>query len=137
MYNPKIGIGNKYFNNSRDNLTINNKNSAILSLKLFLLLAIFFVSLSLISAAQINFIRAENSSDFSQGETLIAKLSGNFIDKPANDNIFFYRGHVRIPMVYEISEMNDDFYIYAMTVGKTSGNYSLSIENVRYMTGAQ
>ena len=137
MYNPKIGIGNKYFNNSRDNLTINNKNSAILSLKLFLLLAIFFVSLSLISAAEINFIRAENSSGFSQGEALIAKLSGNFIDKPANDNIFFYRGHVRIPMVYEISEMNDDFYIYALLIGKSQGNYSLALENVRYMTGAQ
>src|SRR3989338_2773198 len=137
MYNPKIGIGNKYFNNSRDNLTINNKNSAILSLKLFLLLAIFFVSLSLISAAEINFIRAENSSGFSQGEALIAKLSGNFIDKPTSNNVFFYRGHVRIPMVYEISEMNDDFYIYAMTVGKTSGNYSLSIENVRHMQGTQ
>src|SRR3989344_4958573 len=129
-----FNLDNSY---TKHNLTVNNQGPSISLKLLFLLLTIFISTLSLISAAQINFIRAENSSDFSQGETLIAKLSGNFIDKPANDNIFFYRGHVRIPMVYEISEMNDDFYIYAMTVGKTSGNYSLSIENVRYMTGAQ
>src|SRR3989344_431715 len=151
MYNSKRGSDN--FNNSYNKLNlltigsqdlsrniISNNNPYNKLTKLFLIFTLFSISIlsiSLISDAQINFIRTENSSDFNKGETLIAKLSGNFIDKPTSDNVVFYRGHVRIPMVYKISEMNDDFYIYALTVGKSQGNYSLSIENVRYMQGTQ
>ena len=124
------------FDNSytKHNLTVNNPNPPIFLKPLFLL-TIIIISLSFISAAEINFTK--NSSDFNQGETLIAKISGNFLDKPAEDNVFFYRGHVRIPMVYEISEVNNDFYIYALLSGKSQGNYSLSLENVRYMAGLQ
>src|SRR3989344_8001940 len=114
MYNSKRGSDN--FNNSYNKLNlltigsqdlsrniISNNNPYNKLTKLFLVFTLFSVSIlsiSLISAAEINFIRTENSSDFNQGETLIAKVSGNFIEQPTSNNVFFYRSHVRVPMVY-------------------------------------
>ena len=82
-------------------------------------------------------IEFEMKDEFSQGETFMAKLSGNFVDSVAKENIFFYRGHVRVPMNLNIARINDEFYIYAQLLDKNPGNYSISIENVRYMKGSQ
>lgn len=98
---------------------------------IILLLLIF----PIISAVEIELTK--NSSEFDQGETLIAKVSGNFLEQVTEDNIFFYRSHVRIPMVYEVSEINDDFYIYALLTGKSQGNYSIALENIRYLNGLE
>src|SRR3990167_3111664 len=78
-------------------------------------------------------VQVDTKSEFSQGETLLAKISGNFINPLTKENIFFYRGHVRTPTIYEISKTNNDYYLYAQLLGKASGNYSLAIENTRYM----
>ena len=105
----------------------------------FILFPLFLVASLLlttfISAAQIEFIKG--SSGFDRGETLVAKVSGNFLEPITRENILFYRDHTHIPVVYEISKINDDFYIYASLVGKEPGNYSLSLENIKYMKGTQ
>ena len=125
-------IGDETISNKKPNF--NNKSYSS-SAKLFLILTFFILFIQLASSAEIQFIK--QSSNFSQGETLIAKVSGNFLEKPTSDNVVFYRGHVRIPVVYELSEVNDDFYIYAMLTGKNQGNYSIALENVIYMQGIQ
>jgi hypothetical protein len=76
-------------------------------------------------------------SNFSQGETLLARFSGNFVDQITPENIFFYRGHVPTFMLYDVAKINEDFYVYALLTEKTEGNYSISIEGVRYMKAAQ
>ena len=63
----------------------------------------------------------------------MAKVSGNFIESILKENIFLYRGHIRVPLELEIAEINDDFYIYAQLLGKAPNNYSIKIENVKYM----
>ena len=85
-----------------------------------------------ISAVEFNI-----NQNFSQGETIIAKISGNFISPITNDNIFFYSGHVRIPMEYNIAKIGEDYYLYALTSGKVAGDYSVSIQNVQYMKGSE
>lgn len=75
----------------------------------------------------------EMKTEFDQGETLLAKVSGNFLEPVTKDNIFFYRGHVRVPTVYDVIEVDDEFYIYALLTGKIAGNYSIALENIRYM----
>jgi len=77
------------------------------------------------------------NQNYNQGETIIAKVSQNFISPITNDNVFFYNGHVRVPMEYNIFKLGDDYYLYALTVGKSAGNYSVSIQNVQYMRGGQ
>ncbi len=100
--------------------------------KIFMVVFFILLVLPLISAVQISM-----NSNFSQGETLIAKVSGNFIDQVAPGNVFFYRGHVRIPITYDVGKIGNDFYIYALLTGKTQADYSLSIEGLRYFQGTQ
>ena len=100
----------------------------IISLSIFLAILIF----PLTSAVEFQLKEV-----FDKGETLLAKVSGNFLEQPGKDNVFFYRGTVRIPVVYAVARINDEFYIYALLTGKDEGNYSVALENVRYMKGAE
>jgi hypothetical protein len=99
-------------------------------MKTFALLFLILLIFPMISA-----IEFEVNQEFSQGETLMAKISGNFLQPIQKSNIFFYRGHVNIPMEYDIKEINDDFYIYALLSGKEPNNYSIVLEDARYMKG--
>ena len=85
----------------------------------------------------ISSVEFETKNEFDQGETLIAVVLGNFLDQITRENIFFYRGHVRIPVIYEIGKIQDDFHIYAMLTGKEQGNYSVIIKDIRYMSGIE
>jgi hypothetical protein len=98
--------------------------------------SIIFIAIFLIFPL-VSAVDFEINSEFDQGETLLAKISGNFLEPVTEDNVFFYRGHVGIPVVYDIVEMDDEFYLYALLTGKDSGNYSVALENVRYMKGAE
>ncbi len=75
--------------------------------------------------------------NYSQGETMIAKLSGNFLSSVSKENIVFYRESVKIPVEYDIAKIGNDYYIYAVLSGKSQGSYSVSFENVRYMKGSE
>lgn len=95
------------------------------------------LSFQLISAVEFNM-----NENFNSGETLIAKFSGNFIQPITKENVFFYKGNIldsnfRIPLEYDVLKIREDFYIYAILLDKSEGNYSVSIENVKYMKGAQ
>ncbi|MCK9569226.1 hypothetical protein M0R72_09835 [Candidatus Pacearchaeota archaeon] len=94
---------------------------------------LFFISLLLISG--VFAVEVEMNEEYSQGETLIAKISGNFITPISRSNIFFYREHVRVSLEYQITKIGYDYYLYAFLVGKPAGNYSLSIEDIKYSTG--
>ncbi len=98
--------------------------------KLFLIAFIIFLSLSLVSAIEFNL-----KENFQVGETMITKVSGNFVTQITRDNVFFYKEHVRIPVDWGMAKINDEYYIYAILSGKEQGNYSISIEDIQYMKG--
>jgi len=77
------------------------------------------------------------NTEYSQGETLLAKISGNFLSSLTKDNVFFYKEHTRIPIEYDLGKIEGEYYLYALLINKTSGNYSLSIENIQYQVGSQ
>jgi len=95
------------------------------------------ILLTLLIFPLISSVEFEMKKDFDQGETLLAVVSGNFLDQIIRDNIFFYKGHVRIPMIYEVEKINNDFYIYAMLIRKEQGNYSIIIKDIRYNRGIE
>lgn len=97
-----------------------------------LVLSFAVLSLSSISAVEFNV-----NANYSQGETIIAKLSGNFLTSVTKDNVFFYEGHVSLPLDYGIAKISNDYYIYALLADKPAGNYSVQVENVKYMNGSQ
>jgi hypothetical protein len=101
-------------------------------MKKFFLLLFFLTILPSILAVEF-----EMNEVFNQGETIIARVSGTFLNPITSENIFFYRGHVQIPIGYGVSKLGEDYYIYALTSGKSADNYSISIENVQYMKGSE
>lgn len=97
------------------------KKSAIIFLILFL---------PIVSAVTIDM-----KEEFSQGETLMAKVSGNFYESIVKEDVSFYERHVRQPMSPFVAKINNDFYIYAQLLGKSPNNYSMSIKNVKHISG--
>ena len=95
----------------------------------FLLMLIFVFQF--VSAIQV-----EIKDNFAQGETLTAKVSGNFLSLISKDNVFLYRRHVRVPMVFDIVQIEGDYYIYAL-LNKPAENYSLVLEGIKYMKGIE
>jgi len=93
-------------------------------------LAFLILILPLMSAVEVDM-----KTEFSQGETLMAEISGNFLEYLEKENIFFYREHVKIPLDYDLSKIDDKYYVYAQLGDKEPNNYSLRIENARYMQG--
>ncbi|HTZ42135.1 MAG TPA: hypothetical protein VMC07_02945 [Candidatus Omnitrophota bacterium] len=86
----------------------------------------------LISAAQI-----EMKSNFTQGETLIAAVSGNFLEQIQEQNILLYEGHNRVSFIPTVGQMQDEYYIYGQLAGKSPGNYSLIIRGISYFESGQ
>ena len=82
-------------------------------------------------------VEFDMKSNFSQGETLMARISGNFVEPLLAENIFFYRGHVQIPMEYDIAKIDNEYYLYALLGGKSPGEYSVALENVKYLVGTE
>lgn len=90
---------------------------------------IFLIIMLLPSASA---VEIEMKDSFSQGETFIAKISGNFFESPTEDKIVFHREHVRVPINPSLAKINDDFYVYAQLFGKEEGNYSITLKDAKY-----
>lgn len=121
------------FNNSSSASLPPNPNRVVNKIKFAcfsLILTILFL-LPIISS-----IEFDMKTEFDQGETLLAKVSGNFLEPILMGNVYFYRGHVRIPMEYDVTKINDEFYIYAL-LSKTQGNYSIEIKDVLHIEQGQ
>lgn len=99
---------------------------------LLLTVLIIFLILPYISAISI-----EMKDSFKQDEMLTAKLSGEFVNPPLKENIYFYRQHVKIGIDSSISKIGDDYYLFASLSGKAPNNYSLVIDGVSYKQGTK
>ncbi len=96
---------------------------------LCILLILILLVLKLPPAFSLEFTLSQN---LSQGETLIAKISGNLLNPILSQDIFFYRGHSKASFIYDVAKIGDSFYIYAQTINKQPVNYSILIKNVEY-----
>lgn len=77
------------------------------------------------------------NSEFKSGETIIASISGNFLDSISKNNIYFYRGHVRTSFDYDLAKIGGSYYFYVQTEDKSPNDYSVAIEGVRYIEGSK
>ena len=93
--------------------------------------------LALLTISFISAIEFDMKEEFRQSETLLAKLSGDFINPPIKQNIFFYRGHVKTAVDAQIARIGEDYYIYAQLAGKAENNYSIVIEGISYKKAGQ
>jgi hypothetical protein len=95
--------------------------------KSFVFMLIFLI-VPLVSALQINM-----KSNYSQSETLIAQIPGNFISQIQPQNVLLYQGHVRVSFISNVQKADDVYYIYGQLGNKPLGNYTLDISGVTYI----
>ena len=70
-----------------------------------------FITISILILLILPFLSAVEfnlKENFSSGETIITKVSGNFLVPPSQNNVFFYKGHVRIPADWGMAKINND-----------------------------
>jgi hypothetical protein len=102
------------------------KNKLLISI--FCLLLVF----PFCSSAQISM-----KENYDLGETLIAKISGNFLQPPSEQSISFYRRHMSTTMDFSLTKVENDYYVYSkIPFEKIPDNYSIVIEDVRYFQGS-
>lgn len=100
-------------------------------MKKILVIAFLFLLIPFLSAVELTY-----ETEYAQGETLIAKVSGNFVDAPTKDNTYFYRdAHVRTPAEYDVKKLADEYYIY-VKLPEAQNNYSIVMKEVSYYSGS-
>lgn len=72
-------------------------------------------------------VEFDMKTNFSQGETFIAKISGDFAKPLTSQDISFYRRHMQTSIIPKVVKMNEEFYIYAFLLEKVPDNYSIAI----------
>lgn len=97
--------------------------------KILEVICFLFILLPVISAVDFDI-----KSNYSQGETMIGKFSANFVDSVTEDNVRFYREHVRVSFDFSLTKIGEEYYFYAQLPEK-SANYSVRLEDVKYLQG--
>ena len=102
--------------------------------KFIFIFILLFVSINFISAAEIT-VREE----VLKGETMIAKISGNFIQPLTESNIHFYRRHMPTSMgFYDLIKIQEEYYLYVnIPLEKIADNYSIVVKDATYKVGTQ
>src|SRR3989339_662967 len=80
--------------------------------------------LALILLPNILGVSFEMNEEFKQGETLIAKISGNFLTPILKENINFYRGHTRVAVNYDLTKIDD--IVKNFTVTEDIADFSIT-----------
>lgn len=102
--------------------------------KIIFLFLLLFVSLTFVSAAEVTV-----KEEILRGETLIAKISGNFIQPLTEENIYFYRRHMPTEMgFFDLIKIQGEYYLYVnIPLEKVADNYSIVVKDATYKVGTQ
>ncbi|MDP2628486.1 MAG: hypothetical protein Q8P15_01155 [Nanoarchaeota archaeon] len=90
--------------------------------KVVILFVLILFSLQFISAVEFDM-----KTNFSQGESFIAKVSGDFAQPLTEQDVIFFRRHMQTSIIPKIVRINDDYYIYASLDEKIPDDYSINI----------
>lgn len=96
-----------------------------------LLLAVIVSALfsMLILGSNVKAISSDLRSSYEPRETAIIKLSGNILEPIDVKNVTFMRGHVEIPTVYGLKNLNGSYYLWFIAP-QTKNNYTLRIKDI-------
>ncbi len=77
-------------------------------------------------------VQVDMNHEIKQGDVLVAKISGNFLQPILKNNVYFHRGYVAVPFEFELLKIEQDYFIYTSTLGKIPGNYTITIKEAEY-----
>lgn len=91
-------------------------------------------SLSLVSSLTIDM-----NEEYSRGESLIAKVSGNFYSPLTESNVKFYRNNSQVSFgFFSLDKIEEDYYVsVSIPTERVPGDYSLRIVEAEYFVGEE
>lgn len=89
---------------------------------------LFFIFIILL-ASPVYAISSTLQPSYDQGETFIAEIQGSIIEPISLSQVQFYRGHVQVPLIYDLKRFDNHYFLYAITPN-SENNYTLIIKNV-------
>lgn len=98
--------------------------------------SLLFISLLILLLPSVLAIETTLKPGYQPGQTLIAEISGSFINNIKAEDIQFYSGRLFIPLIYALAKIQDKFYLYALLPNKER-NYTLIIKNTHYLEAGE
>jgi hypothetical protein len=89
------------------------------------ILFLVLICLSNVSAVEINL-----NENYSRMENILVEIKGNFVENLVKEDVIFRRGHVNIPVEYEIIKIENKYYIWAIAPDNAN-DYNVRIENMK------
>ncbi len=84
----------------------------------------FIIFISSVSAISTN-LKAE----YERGESIIIEISGNILEPIDKKDVEFLRGHVAIPIEYDLRKLENKYFLWAIAP-QNANNYTLVINNI-------
>mgnify|MGYP001593014707 CR=1 FL=1 len=74
-------------------------------------------------------ITTDMRNSYEPRETAIVKIYGNVLNPIDYKQVTFLRGHVEVPFVYDLKNLNGSYFLWA-TMPQTKNNYTLRINDI-------
>lgn len=91
---------------------------------------LFFLTILIISS--VCGLETDLKQNYQQKETMNIGVEGNILEPLHPDQVAFLRGHIEIPLEYEVKKIGEDYFIWALAPN-SAGNYSLLLKDVLTM----
>jgi len=88
-----------------------------------------FVVLSLVLVEPIFALTSDLKESYNSKETIIVSFKGPILEPINFKQVEFLRGHVSIPLEYDIKKLGENYYLWAIAP-ENAGNYSLVLKEV-------
>ena len=90
---------------------------------------LFVLVLGVCVAGNASGISSDIKEVYDPEETMIIEISGNILEPIFREDVEFKRGHVGIPLDYDIKKLEDKYYLWAI-VPRNEGNYTLVVNDI-------
>ena len=90
---------------------------------------IFFCALILLFLESTNAISSDLKTEYERGESIIIEISGNILEPIDKKDVEFLRGHVAIPIEYDLRKLENKYFLWAIAP-QNANNYTLVINNI-------
>lgn len=89
---------------------------------MLLLMFVFLVS-------SVSAVSTDMKDEYEQGETMSIEISGNILGALGKDSVDFLRGHVSVPLDFDLRKLENKYYLWAI-MPTNENNYTLVINDI-------
>jgi hypothetical protein len=90
---------------------------------------LFSLLILLIIITNVHAVSTDMKSEYLKKETGIIKISGNILSSIQKEDIGFFRGHVEVPVEFDIEKLEGEYYLWFISPGNENV-YTLKIKKI-------